>query len=103
MILDKSHRTARYSVINYLQSHRIPVFIDTAHAIAHNKVMIIDGRDVITGSYNFTSAAEKRNTENLLIIKDEPRVARIYANEWQRLRNKSEPAPATGAPIVGNR
>jgi phosphatidylserine/phosphatidylglycerophosphate/cardiolipin synthase-like enzyme len=101
VILDKSHRKARYSVINYLQSHGIPVFIDVPHAIAHNKVMIIDGRHVITGSYNFTSAAEKRNTENLLFIKNEPRVARIYAEEWQRLRSKSEPAPATGAPFVG--
>lgn len=89
VILDKSNRTSRYSVINYLQSHAIPVFIDTAHAIAHNKVMIVDGRDVITGSYNFTSSAERRNAENLLIIRNE-QVAKIYIHEWKLLRAKAQ-------------
>ena len=44
--------------------------IDAEHAIAHNKVMIIDGETVITGSFNFTKAAEENNAENLLIIHD---------------------------------
>jgi phosphatidylserine/phosphatidylglycerophosphate/cardiolipin synthase-like enzyme len=38
----------------------IPVKIDAAHAIAHNKTMIIDGETVITGSFNFTKAAEEK-------------------------------------------
>lgn len=38
--------------------------------IAHNKVMVIDGRTVITGSFNFTKAAEESNAENLLVIDD---------------------------------
>ena len=48
----------------------IPTFIDAKHAIAHNKIMIIDRETVITGSFNFTKAAEEKNAENLLIIKD---------------------------------
>jgi len=36
----------------------MPVKIDVIHAIAHNKIMIIDGETVITGSFNFTKAAE---------------------------------------------
>jgi len=37
----------------------------------HNKVMIIDGEAVITGSFNFTKGAEENNGENFLIIHDE--------------------------------
>ena len=48
----------------------IPVLIDAKHAIAHNKVMVIDDQTVITGSFNFTKAAEEHNAENLLVIRD---------------------------------
>jgi phosphatidylserine/phosphatidylglycerophosphate/cardiolipin synthase-like enzyme len=34
----------------------------------HHKVMILDGKTVITGSYNFTDSAETRNDEDLLIL-----------------------------------
>lgn len=91
VILDKSQKRARYSVINYLQSHNIPVFIDIPHAIAHNKVMIIDSKDVITGSYNFTSSAEKRNAENLVVIRNDPQIAGIYTREWHYLNAQSAP------------
>ena len=41
--------------------------------------MIIDGKIVITGSFNFTKAAESKNAENLLIIKS-PELAKLYTN-----------------------
>src|SRR5207248_1806343 len=52
--------------------------IDSQHAIAHAKVMVIDDTTVITGSFNFTKAAEERNAENLLVIKDAPELAQAY-------------------------
>ncbi|HEV3145112.1 MAG TPA: phospholipase D-like domain-containing protein, partial [Gemmataceae bacterium] len=39
------------------------------HAIAHNKVMIIDRRTLLTGSFNFTRQAEHENAENLLVLR----------------------------------
>jgi phosphatidylserine/phosphatidylglycerophosphate/cardiolipin synthase-like enzyme len=39
--------------------------------------MIVDGESVITGSFNFTKAAQERNAENLLIIRD-PTLAAQY-------------------------
>ncbi len=68
-ILDKSQRTQNYSSATFLANSRIPTFIGSVHAIAHNKIMIIDGTTAITGSFNFTKAAEVRNAENLLIIR----------------------------------
>lgn len=56
----------------------IPVWIDASVRIAHNKVMIIDGRDLITGSYNFTYAAAYDNAENLLYLRNAPQLAQAY-------------------------
>jgi len=44
--------------------------------------MVIDGETVITGSFNFTTAAERQNAENLLVIRDKALAAR-YAENWQ--------------------
>ena len=52
--------------------------------ILHHKVIIIDERMVITGSYNFTSSAERDNDENLVIV-DDPQLARAYLDEFARV------------------
>ena len=61
----------------------MPTYIDSKHAIAHNKIMIIDDAIVITGSFNFTKAAQERNAENLLVLRDEKMVWEYEAN-WQQ-------------------
>ena len=81
-ILDKSQRTEKYSSATFLKNAGIPTYIDDKHAIAHNKVMVTDGGTVITGSFNFTKAAEENNAENLLIIHDRE-LARKYTQNWQ--------------------
>src|SRR5262249_6089576 len=61
VILDKSQRTEKYSSADFLNNAGVPTFIDAKHAIAHNKIMIIDSYLVLTGSFNFTAAAEEHN------------------------------------------
>ena len=70
-------------MVGELSDGGVAVFIDSAHSpgLAHNKVMIIDQAVVITGSFNFTKAAESRNAENLLIIQD-PALAAAYARNF---------------------
>ena len=63
---DASNRSANYSAADVLAHEGIETYIDSQHAIAHNKIMVIDGRTVLTGSFNFTNAAEANNAENLL-------------------------------------
>ena len=82
VILDKSQRTEKYSEADFLKNEAIPPLIDAEHAIAHNKVMVIDGYLVLTGSFNFTKAAEENNAENLLMIYD-PVLAKRYLQNWQ--------------------
>ena len=66
------------------------VLVDGAHAIAHNKIMVIDSKTVITGSFNFSASAEHKNAENLLVIKDKD-VAAIYKRNFEQHKAHSKP------------
>jgi phosphatidylserine/phosphatidylglycerophosphate/cardiolipin synthase-like enzyme len=83
------------SLIGYLAEHGISVYLDGEHAAAHNKIMIIDNGQpaaaVITGSFNFTTAAQFRNAENLLVLHGNPLLAEAYASNWRRHRAHSIP------------
>ena len=68
----------------------VAVRIDRRHAIAHSKVMIIDDRRVLTGSFNWTVAAATKNSENLVVL-DGADVASLYAAEWAEHWSHSEP------------
>jgi phosphatidylserine/phosphatidylglycerophosphate/cardiolipin synthase-like enzyme len=89
VILDKSQRTEKYSEADFLIHAGVPTWIDAKHAIAHNKIMIIDGKTILTGSFNFTKAAEDENAENLLVIQD-PALAAKYTANWQAHLSHSE-------------
>jgi len=95
VILDKSQRTEKYSSADFLANQGVPTMIDANHAISHNKVIVIDGETVITGSFNFTKAAQEKNTENLLIIRD-PALAAQYAQNWDAHRQHSQPYVGRG-------
>jgi phosphatidylserine/phosphatidylglycerophosphate/cardiolipin synthase-like enzyme len=94
LILDKSQRTERYTSATFLANEGVPTYIDAAHKIAHNKVMIIDGQTVITGSFNFTKSAEEGNAENLLVINNAPQLAARYTANWKEHLGHSEPYQA---------
>jgi phosphatidylserine/phosphatidylglycerophosphate/cardiolipin synthase-like enzyme len=68
----------------------VAVSLDAHHVWAHDKVMILDGEIVITGSYNWTVGAERDNGENLLVIRD-PRLAGVYTKNWRRHAHHSTP------------
>lgn len=52
---------------------------------------MIDGKNVITGSFNFTKAAQYRNAENVLPISDDSTLAEAYTANWNRRREVSHP------------
>lgn len=80
-ILDKSNVTGKYSAATFLSHAGVPVRIDAAHAIAHNKIIIVDRAILITGSFNFSRAAEEKNAENLLVLAgNQPLIERFFAN-----------------------
>jgi phosphatidylserine/phosphatidylglycerophosphate/cardiolipin synthase-like enzyme len=87
VILDKSQRTEKYSGADFIQRAGIPTFIDGQHAMAHNKIMIIDGQIILTGSFNFTKAAEQNNAENLLVIQDAALAKKYTVNRVAHLQH----------------
>ena len=60
---------------------KIPLWIDGEHAIAHNKVIVIDKSTVVTGSFNFSEQAETGNAENLIIVRQKD-VAKKYLDNF---------------------
>ncbi len=89
LILDKSQMSQRYSSSSFFANQGFDLRIDVKHAIYHNKVMIIDEQTIITGSFNFTKAAEVKNAENVLIIRGNPQLASLYTQNWWLHWNQS--------------
>ena len=90
-VLDKSNETDKYSAATFLVNASIQTLIDDKHAIAHNKVMVIDSATILTGSFNFTKAAEERNAENLLVIKEAFALVKAYEANIQAHAAHSPP------------
>jgi phosphatidylserine/phosphatidylglycerophosphate/cardiolipin synthase-like enzyme len=89
VVLDRSQSMGNGSKIKELHKAGVPTWVDKKHAIAHNKVMIIDASVVITGSFNFTQAAENSNAENMLVIRSQ-RLAQQYMVNWTAHQSHSE-------------
>jgi phosphatidylserine/phosphatidylglycerophosphate/cardiolipin synthase-like enzyme len=92
IVLDKSNELERYSDLKILMDNAMDVKIDHDHAIAHNKIIIIDKATLITGSFNFTNQAEHENAENLMIIKGHPELVTWYRENFFKHREHSKPA-----------
>ena len=92
VIVDEATCKARRfpPVADVLVRAGVGVSCDGRHPIHHNKVVIIDGEGVVTGSFNFSPSAEK-NAENTNWIRDAPALAAIYRRVWDEHRAHSEP------------
>ncbi|MCJ7732988.1 MAG: phospholipase D-like domain-containing protein, partial [Anaerolineales bacterium] len=60
----------------------LDVFLDVHPEKLHHKVIIIDDRIVVTGSYNLTQSAEIQNDENTLVIHNQE-IARVFLGEFE--------------------
>jgi phosphatidylserine/phosphatidylglycerophosphate/cardiolipin synthase-like enzyme len=86
VLLDKSNEAEEHTLLPWLVEQGMAPLIDAHHAIAHNKVMVIDGHTVLTGSFNFTHQAEDQNAENLLVLRGHPDLARGYREQFEAHR-----------------
>ena len=82
--LDRSQIESTYSISRLLVQKGIKVRISTNNYIMHNKFAIIDNRLLLTGSYNWTAAANNKNDENLLVI-DDPEIIEIFQHQFVNL------------------
>ncbi len=84
-VFDESQlKSSRGSEYEYLLAAGLDVRVDGSRYKLHHKAIIIDREIVITGSYNFSASAEKRNDENIVIIHDEA-IGEVFYEEWVRI------------------
>lgn len=91
--------TLPQNVLATLAKGGVTVWLDSNYQAAHNKVVIVDADSAsattITGSYNFTFAAQWHNAENVVILRDNREVARAYRDNWLRLKARATPWPGS--------
>ena len=81
---DKGNRgQASVAAMNLLVGAGIPLRVVSAYAIHHDKYVVVDGKHTETGSFNYSLAAAKANSENVLVIWDNPAVASRYLAHWE--------------------
>ena len=85
VVADQKGNSGRYTAVNFLANHRIPVRLNGNYTIMHHKFMVIDGQSVQLGSFNYSAAAVNKNAENVLLLKDVPGIASRYTEEWKKL------------------
>ncbi|MDP9175222.1 MAG: phospholipase D family protein [Planctomycetota bacterium] len=90
-VLDRTATDEHSQEAAYLQEHGIPVYTDGDHPIAHNKVIVVDGQNVITGSFNYTHQAENANAENLVILTGKLDIAAAYERNFELHLGHSQP------------
>lgn len=72
-----------------LLSGGVDVYLDENSGLMHHKVIILDEHIVITGSYNFSASAEKKNDENTIIFHNS-NIAAIFLEEFRRVYNEAK-------------
>ncbi|MGB7876800.1 MAG: phospholipase D-like domain-containing protein [Anaerolineales bacterium] len=75
---------------DFFKQAGLNVFVDGNEGQMHHKTMIVDGRILITGSYNFSRSAETRNDENIVVIYN-PEIASFYLKEFGRVYALAQP------------
>jgi phosphatidylserine/phosphatidylglycerophosphate/cardiolipin synthase-like enzyme len=89
IVVDKEHNGRREpgapSVAKFLSENGVKVALTTAYSIQHNKVVIVDGDTVQTGSFNYSRAAQKNNAENVIVISRCHELAKLYLLDWNKL------------------
>ncbi len=91
ILMDKGQAQGKYSVYQFLLDNDIETIQDRRSGYMHNKIAIIDGRILFTGSYNWSKSAEERNQENLLQFIDEEEIIKVYQERLDYLWEFNQP------------
>lgn len=97
VVLDAHGNESRASraAMNLLAKAGIGLRTNAAYKIQHDKVIISDGQNVETGSFNYSTSAAKANSENALVLWGFPAVASVYLEHWQSRWEQGQPYQPT--------
>jgi phosphatidylserine/phosphatidylglycerophosphate/cardiolipin synthase-like enzyme len=90
VVIERDRAYDRGSEYSRLKSAGVDVRLDGNPLLMHHKFMVVDEDIVVTGSYNWTTAAEEMNDENLVIIVDQY-VAMWFKLEFERVWQTASP------------
>ena len=83
IVFDRSVVTEKNSALPLIKTAGIPYRIDSTHHIAHNKVILVDGGWIETGSFNYSPNAENFNGENAIICHSLDGYVE-YRTDWEK-------------------
>jgi phosphatidylserine/phosphatidylglycerophosphate/cardiolipin synthase-like enzyme len=83
VLLDAAQTSEHREQARYLVGAQVPVFLDAKHGAADNRVILIDNRIVITGSFTFTDLAELGNADNMLVIHDQTQLQSSFEENFR--------------------
>src|SRR4030095_2403533 len=89
VIFDRENAEEQFTPADLFRKKGFAVWLDGEHQSAHNKVMILDEKTVVTGSFNFTKAAQEKNAENVLVLRDK-QLADLYLKNWREHQSHSK-------------
>jgi phosphatidylserine/phosphatidylglycerophosphate/cardiolipin synthase-like enzyme len=89
VILDKSQEKMSFGRWPVLKRGGVQVYFDRDHEIANSKIILIDQRAILTGSYNLTQAAEEKNSENLVVIENDEELFEKFLANFEKHRAHS--------------
>ncbi len=89
VVIEEQQANIMGSEYERLKSAGVDVKIDGNPYLMHHKFVVIDDQFVITGSYNWSAAAENRNDENVVVINGEE-VARLFKAEFERVWSEAK-------------
>lgn len=95
VVVDKRRNKGKTSkkAMDFVTSNGVELRTNDHFHIHHDKVIIVDGSTVETGSFNFAPSAETANSENVVVIRDMPEVAKQYIAHWQSRWDLGKPYP----------
>ncbi|AWK15746.1 phospholipase D family protein [Candidatus Fukatsuia symbiotica] len=88
VVVDKKANSEKYTAVTFLANQGVAVRLNDKYTIIHNKFIVIDGKTLQTGSFNYSSSANKRNAENVVVLWNAPTIAAMYQQEFLRLWNE---------------
>ena len=90
VLLDKQQAGSKYSAYPILKNIGIMVVLDKRTGYMHNKICLIDGKLLLTGSFNWTKNAETKNQENMMVFTEKP-IIKLYQERLDYLFKLSPP------------
>jgi phosphatidylserine/phosphatidylglycerophosphate/cardiolipin synthase-like enzyme len=86
---DKSGKAR--AALSALANAGVDVRLISVYPIHHDKVVVADRDTVELGSFNYSDAAARRNSENVLVNWHNPGLAKVYLEHFERNHRQAEP------------